>query len=73
MEQVLLYAHLEVERGGDVSPGAFYGGWSVRSVGVKELWALKWHKTYVTSGPWTAAGGVIASDWPLWMRKYKDY
>jgi len=47
--------------------------WSVQSVGLKELWTLKWHKTYDTSGFWTKAGGVAATDWPEWMRRYKDY
>jgi len=47
--------------------------WSVRNAGLKELWTLRWHKTYNTAGPWTTAGGVMPSDWPQWMRKFKDY
>jgi prepilin-type N-terminal cleavage/methylation domain-containing protein/prepilin-type processing-associated H-X9-DG protein len=47
--------------------------WSVRNAGLKELWTLKWHKTYKTAGAWTTAGGVMPSDWPDWMRKFKDY
>lgn len=47
--------------------------WSVRKVDLKELWTLKWHKTYTTSGPWTTAGGVLPTDWPEWMRRYRDY
>jgi prepilin-type N-terminal cleavage/methylation domain-containing protein len=47
--------------------------WSVRSVGLKELWTLQWHKKYVTNGPWTKTGGVAPTDWPEWMRRYKDY
>ncbi|MBN2129775.1 MAG: hypothetical protein JW741_09775 [Sedimentisphaerales bacterium] len=47
--------------------------WSVRKVGLKELWTLKWHRNYNTDGPWTKAGGVVASDWPQWMRLFKDY
>jgi prepilin-type N-terminal cleavage/methylation domain-containing protein/prepilin-type processing-associated H-X9-DG protein len=47
--------------------------WSVRKVGLKELWTLKWHPQYDTAGPWTKAGGVQPSDWPEWMRKFKDY
>jgi prepilin-type N-terminal cleavage/methylation domain-containing protein/prepilin-type processing-associated H-X9-DG protein len=47
--------------------------WSVRNVGLKELWTLKWHKSYNTSGPWTTAGGVIPNDWPEWMRSFRDY
>jgi prepilin-type N-terminal cleavage/methylation domain-containing protein/prepilin-type processing-associated H-X9-DG protein len=47
--------------------------WSVRSIGLKELWTLKWHQLFDTSGRWTKAGGVQPSDWPPWMRKFKDY
>ncbi|MFQ6036718.1 MAG: type II secretion system protein [Sedimentisphaerales bacterium] len=47
--------------------------WSVRKVGLKELWVLKWHRDYETGGPWTRAGGCRPSDWPEWMRKFKDY
>lgn len=46
---------------------------SVRRVGLKELWTLKWHRVYNTVGPWTSAGGVLPSDWPNWMRTFKDY
>ena len=46
---------------------------SVRKVGLKELWTLKWHEGYDTAGPWTRAGGVTPGDWPAWMRKFKDY
>lgn len=47
--------------------------WSVRKIGLKELWTLKWHRTYDVSGPWTKAGGISPSDWPEWMRHYRDY
>ena len=47
--------------------------WSVRKVGVKELWTLKWDKDFDTAGPWTKAGGVKPEDWPQWMRRFKDY
>jgi prepilin-type N-terminal cleavage/methylation domain-containing protein len=47
--------------------------WSVRPVGLKELWALKWWGRYNTHGPWTRAGGVQAEDWPQWMRSFRDY
>ncbi len=46
---------------------------AVRKIGLKELWTLKWHEDYVTTGPWTRAGGVDPEDWPAWMRKFKDY
>lgn len=47
--------------------------WSVRKIGLKELWKLKWHKEYNINGPWTTAGGVMSSDWPDWMRSFKEY
>ncbi|MBN2182568.1 MAG: prepilin-type N-terminal cleavage/methylation domain-containing protein [Sedimentisphaerales bacterium] len=47
--------------------------WSVRKIGLKELWTLKWYKDYNTAGPWTRAGGVQPEDWPEWMGGFKDY
>jgi prepilin-type N-terminal cleavage/methylation domain-containing protein/prepilin-type processing-associated H-X9-DG protein len=46
---------------------------SVRDIGMKELWTLKWHKSYNIRGPYTKAGGMNPADWPQWMRHYKDY
>ena len=46
---------------------------SVRKVGLKELWTLKWHRNFNTAGRWTRAGGVQPEDWPEWMHKFKDY
>jgi prepilin-type N-terminal cleavage/methylation domain-containing protein/prepilin-type processing-associated H-X9-DG protein len=37
----------------------------VRPVGLKELWRLKWHRTFEIDYP--------APVWPDWMKKYKDY
>lgn len=47
--------------------------WSVRKIGLKELWTLKWDRTFDTAGPWTRAGGASPEDWPEWMRRFKDY
>ncbi len=47
--------------------------WSVRKVGLKELWALKWASDFDRANPWTKAGGVQPDDWPKWMRDCKDY
>jgi len=47
--------------------------WSSRSIGVKELWTLKWHRDFDTNGPWTRAGGIRPEDWPEWIRRFKDY
>jgi prepilin-type N-terminal cleavage/methylation domain-containing protein/prepilin-type processing-associated H-X9-DG protein len=47
--------------------------WSVRKVGLKELWTLKWHRQFDTKNEWTKAGGAKPEDWPEWMRNFKDY
>jgi prepilin-type processing-associated H-X9-DG protein len=41
--------------------------WSVRKVGLKELWTLNWCADF------NRAGGVKPEDWPPWMRNLKDY
>jgi len=46
---------------------------NVRKVDLKELWTFNWHRNFDTEGPWTIAGGVQSSDWPQWMRTFKDY
>ena len=38
--------------------------WSVRSVGLKELWVLEWYRG------WEA---VIPDPWPKWMERMEDY
>jgi len=47
--------------------------WSVRRIGIKELWTLKWHLQFDTLNRWTKAGGVQPEDWPEWMRRFKNY
>ncbi|MFC1764313.1 type II secretion system protein [Planctomycetota bacterium] len=47
--------------------------WSVRPVGLKELWTLKWHRNFNTSNEYTLAGASRAIDWPSWMQRYTDY
>jgi len=51
----------------------FFMDWSTRKVGLKENWTLKWHRAFDTIGPYTRAGGILPSDWPIWLRSYKDY
>jgi len=46
---------------------------STRTVGLKELWTLRWNRQYEINGSWTRAGGVHPEDWPEWMRYFKDY
>jgi len=47
--------------------------WSVRKIGLKELWTLKWNPWFNTADEWTRAGGVKPEDWPVWMRNFKGY
>jgi hypothetical protein len=46
---------------------------SVRRIGLKELWVLKWHREFATNGPWTKVGGATPTDWPEWMAYLTDY
>jgi hypothetical protein len=52
---------------------ALFMDYSVRKVGLKELWSLKWHRNYNVRGPWTIASGVQPDDWPPWMKEFNDY
>jgi prepilin-type N-terminal cleavage/methylation domain-containing protein len=55
------------------SVNAVFMDQSVRKVGLKELWTLKWHRNFNTAGHWTKAGGARPRNWPEWMRNFKDY
>ncbi|NOR67445.1 MAG: hypothetical protein GQ528_08815 [Woeseiaceae bacterium] len=47
--------------------------WSVRKIGLRQLWTLKWHRQFNTAGPWTIAGGARSNEWPTWMRDFRGY
>jgi prepilin-type N-terminal cleavage/methylation domain-containing protein len=51
--------------------------YSVRKVGLKELFTLNWHRGFNRAGPWTTAGGVTPIDWRNhgngWLANFKDY
>ncbi|MBC8218924.1 MAG: type II secretion system protein [Planctomycetes bacterium] len=66
MELVSLNRH-------DGGVNSLFLDWSVRKVGVKEVWKLKWYPEFDTANEWTIAGGVRPEDWPEWMRGFKDY
>jgi prepilin-type N-terminal cleavage/methylation domain-containing protein len=53
--------------------GCVFADSTVRKVGLKELYTLKWSRLFNTAGPWTRAGGVRLEDWPDWIRPMKDY
>ena len=48
---------------------------SVRPIGLKELWTLKWHRTYNIANSYTMAGnnGSPSTLWPEWMDRFKDF
>jgi len=69
-DQVLSLSCLNRHDGG---VNCLFLDWSVRKVGLKELWTLRWYNQYNTHGPWTRAGGARPEDWPQWMRQFKDY
>jgi prepilin-type N-terminal cleavage/methylation domain-containing protein len=54
-----------IGRHGRAMTNCLFMDWSVRPVGLKELWKLKWHRKFDTN----AASPV----WPEWMKGLKDY
>jgi prepilin-type N-terminal cleavage/methylation domain-containing protein/prepilin-type processing-associated H-X9-DG protein len=54
-----------INRHGRGMTNCLFMDWSVRSVGLKELWKLKWHRKFDTN----AAPPV----WPEWMKGFKNY
>jgi prepilin-type N-terminal cleavage/methylation domain-containing protein len=46
---------------------------SVRKIGLKELWSLKWHRAFKLDNAWTILGEVTPQDWPEWMRNFREY
>ncbi|MHC4912459.1 MAG: type II secretion system protein [Planctomycetota bacterium] len=47
--------------------------YSVRWIGLKEMYTLQWHRTFDVTGRWTVAGGASKSMWPDWMMNFKDF
>jgi len=71
-EDALTWARFCMNRHSGAVNGLFLD-WSVRKVGIKELWTCKWHREFDTAGPYTKAGYVQPEDWPQWMKSFKDY
>jgi prepilin-type N-terminal cleavage/methylation domain-containing protein/prepilin-type processing-associated H-X9-DG protein len=61
-----------INRHGKGITNCLFMDWSVRKVGLKELWKLKWHKNFNINGPWTK-DYVPSPVWPGWMEGFKDY
>ncbi len=49
----------------DGSINGVFLDFSVRKIGLKELWKLKWHRNADLNAP--------TPEWPDWMMKFKDY
>ncbi len=58
-----------------------FADWSVRTVGIKELWTLRWNRRFDTRNAWTLAGNdgdvsACRSRWETaasWMADFKDF
>jgi len=62
-----------INRHGGFVSMVFADGYA-RKVGLKELWVLKWHRDFNTSGPWTRAGrGAGTINWPAWLARFPEY
>lgn len=55
--------------------------WTVRKVGLKELWVLKWNREFEIAGPWTIAGfggnrAACSAAWDAqspWLKRFPEY
>ncbi len=47
---------------------------TVRKIGLKELWTLKWHRQFDTKYEWTTSYALdYTPPWPQWMKRFKEY
>jgi prepilin-type processing-associated H-X9-DG protein len=46
---------------------------SVRKIGLKEVYTLKWNREFRIDGPKTLAGGATRNEWPDWLKDFKQY
>jgi len=69
------FARMVQDRHNEKQNSAFIDG-SVVTIGLKEVWTLKWHRNYNVGGPWTLGGGATRAKWveaAEWMAYYKDF
>lgn len=52
---------------------ALFLDFSVRSVGLKELWTFKWHRSFDVCNDQTMCKKGTQVTWPDWLKKFKDY
>ena len=71
------FGRICINRHGTGTINVLFMDFSARSVGLKELWTLKWHKRFNAQNAWTIAGGATLSKWADhgtgWMKKFEDY
>ena len=65
--------HFMIDRHKNGRVNFMFLDWSTREIDLKELYILKWHRTFNKTGAWTRAGGVQPSTWPEWLRNYKEF
>ena len=58
-------SHFCIDRHDGVTNFVFMD-WSVRGIGLKELWQLKWHRNFNINGVWADP----MAQWPSWLAKY---
>ena len=61
-----------INRHGHGTTNCLFMDHSVRAVGLKELWKLKWHRKFDVNGSWTGNYNPPPV-WPDWMKKFKNY
>ena len=51
-----------------------FGDFSVRPVGLKALWSLKWHRTWVAERKGSSTNVTMTNSaiWPEWMKDYSE-
>ncbi len=59
-----------MDRHGGGFTNVLFMDWSVKKVGLKELWGLRWHRNYDVQGPYTLGGGMTPGEWPVWMKDF---
>ena len=57
----------------NLSVNMLFLDWSVRKVGLKQLWQLRWSKQDGWGNPFVVPDPLNPDDWPEWMRNSKNY
>jgi prepilin-type processing-associated H-X9-DG protein len=57
----------------NLSVNMLFLDWTVRKVGLKQLWQLRWSKQDGWGNPFVVPDPLNPDDWPEWMRNSKNY